>query len=66
MLIDIITYCILMKTKHNGEHWLLHDNVHSHFHVIPNIRKFVGANFYCHEFCRCFKSEHTYNTHFHG
>ena len=54
------------ENRHNGEHWLLYDNVHSHFHVITNIRKFFGANYYCNECCRCFKSENTYNNHFHG
>jgi hypothetical protein len=40
--------------------------VHAHFHVITNIRKFVGAIFYCNACCRCFKSENTYDNHFHG
>ena len=35
------------ENTHNGEHWLLCDSVHSHFHVITDIRKLFGANFYC-------------------
>jgi hypothetical protein len=54
------------ENRHTGEHWLLYDSVHAHFHVITDIRKFVGANFYCNECCRCFKSENTYDNHVHG
>jgi hypothetical protein len=58
---------LLYKSEniHNGEHCLLYDSVHSHFHVITDIRKCFGANFYCNECCRCFKSENTYDNHFH-
>ena len=54
------------ENRHNGEHWLLYENVHSHLHVITNLRKFFGANYYCNECCRWFKIENTYNNHFHG
>ena len=54
------------ESRHNGEHWLLYDSAHSRFHVITDIRKFIGAIFYCNACCRCFKSENTYNNHFHG
>ena len=30
------------ENRHNGEHWLVYDNVHPHFHLIINIRKFFG------------------------
>ena len=41
-------------------------NVHSHFHVITDVRKLFGAKFYCDECCRCVKNENTYNNHCHG
>ena len=52
------------ENKHNGEHWLLYDNINSHFHVITDIRKFFNSKYYCNECCRCFKSENTYDMHF--
>ena len=54
------------ENRHNGEHWLLYDNIHSHLHVITDIRKFFGSSFYCNACCRCFKSQNTYNNHFRG
>ena len=66
MLIYITICCIDLKIDINGEHWLVYDNVHSHFHVIINIRKFFGANNYCNACCRCFKSANTCNNLFHG
>ena len=41
-----LLYHLFYKSEnmHNGEHWILYDNVHSHFHVITDIRKFLGSN----------------------
>ena len=51
---------------HNGEDWLLYDNVPSHLHVIIDIRKLFGSIFYFNACCRCFLNENPYNIHFHG
>ena len=42
------------ERRHTGEHWLVYDNINSHFHVVTNIRKLCGADFYCNACCRCF------------
>ena len=54
------------ENRHNGEQWLLYDNVHSHCHVITNIRKLVGASFYCDACSRCLKNGDTCANHLHG
>ena len=34
--------------------------------MIPSIRKFIGANYYCKACCSCFNSENTFTNHFQG
>jgi hypothetical protein len=59
MLSYIIIYC-KSENRNNGAHWLLYDNVHCHFLAITDIRKLLGASFYCNAYGRVFQKMRTH------